>query len=123
MPSEVQHVALWNHNVEFIDQESAWARPAVFVEFGTMDLTPVKAARFRCTGTLSLHIVTDYDVNDDTSNFGLTDAIIGAVVGYNDNQWRINDVQSIMTNHNHEDLVEEIVTFRYSAAMNFDYNE
>lgn len=30
----VKHVALWNHNVEFIEQEEGWARPAVFVEFG-----------------------------------------------------------------------------------------
>ena len=24
---------LWNHNVEFIEQEENWERPAVFVEF------------------------------------------------------------------------------------------
>ena len=29
----VKHVDLWNHNVEFIEQEEAWDRPAVFVEF------------------------------------------------------------------------------------------
>ena len=30
----VKHVALWNHNVEFIEQEDGWERPAVFVESG-----------------------------------------------------------------------------------------
>ena len=30
---EVKHVDLWNHNVEFIEQEEGWERPAVFVEF------------------------------------------------------------------------------------------
>ena len=25
----VRHIDLWNHNVEFIEQEDGWARPAV----------------------------------------------------------------------------------------------
>ena len=29
----IEHVDLWNHNVEFIEQETAWERPAVFIEF------------------------------------------------------------------------------------------
>ena len=29
----IKHIDLWNHNVEFIEQEENWARPAVFVEF------------------------------------------------------------------------------------------
>lgn len=24
---EVQHIDLWNHNVEFVEQEEGWARP------------------------------------------------------------------------------------------------
>ena len=28
----IKHIDLWNQNVEFIEQESAWERPAVFVE-------------------------------------------------------------------------------------------
>ena len=30
----IKHVDLWNQNVAFIDEDEAWARPAVFVEFG-----------------------------------------------------------------------------------------
>ena len=29
----IKHIDLWNHNVEFIEQEAAWERPAVFIEF------------------------------------------------------------------------------------------
>ena len=29
----IKHIDLWNHNVEFIEQEENWERPAVFVEF------------------------------------------------------------------------------------------
>ena len=28
----IKHIDLWNHNVEFIEQEENWERPAVFVE-------------------------------------------------------------------------------------------
>ena len=28
----VKYVALWNHNVEYIEQEQPWERPAVFIE-------------------------------------------------------------------------------------------
>lgn len=41
---EVQHIDLWNHNVEFVEQEEGWARPAVFVEFGKIEWSPFKAA-------------------------------------------------------------------------------
>ena len=27
----IKHIDLWNHNVEFIEQEEQWDRPAVFV--------------------------------------------------------------------------------------------
>lgn len=34
----IEHVDLWNHNVEFIEQETAWERPAVFIEFQPIKL-------------------------------------------------------------------------------------
>lgn len=37
----IKHIDLWNHNVEFLEQEEAWARPAVFVEFGVITWSPV----------------------------------------------------------------------------------
>ena len=30
---EIKYIDLWNHNVEFIEQEDNWERPAVFVSF------------------------------------------------------------------------------------------
>ena len=30
----IRHVDLWNRNVEFIEDEQLWPRPAVFIEFG-----------------------------------------------------------------------------------------
>lgn len=31
---DVQHVDLYNENVEYVDEESPWQRPAVFIEIG-----------------------------------------------------------------------------------------
>ena len=30
----IKHIDLWNHNVEFIEQEEYWERPAVFIDSG-----------------------------------------------------------------------------------------
>ena len=32
-PCAIKHIDLWNHNVEFLEQEAPWPRPAVFIEF------------------------------------------------------------------------------------------
>ena len=37
----VKHVDLWNRNVEFIEDEDAWPRPAVFIEFEAVKWTTV----------------------------------------------------------------------------------
>ena len=29
---EIKYIDLWNHNVEFIEQEDNWERPAMFVK-------------------------------------------------------------------------------------------
>ena len=57
---EVKHVDLWNHNVEFIEQETAWARPAVFVEFGTITLSAFPGGGERGRGVGGVHFVTDW---------------------------------------------------------------
>ena len=56
----VKHVDLWNHNVEFIEQEDSWARPAVFVEFGSIAWQPYVGGGYRGEGSVRLHFVTDW---------------------------------------------------------------
>ena len=36
----INHVDLWNRNVEFIEQETAWARPAVLNQYDPGSYTP-----------------------------------------------------------------------------------
>lgn len=57
----IRHIDLWNHNVEFIEQEENWARPAVFVEFCPIRWKAiVSGVEYRAEPEVRLHIVTDW---------------------------------------------------------------
>lgn len=57
---EVRHIDLWNHNVEFIEQEDGWERPAVFVEFGPIAWAQFQGKGQRGKGVVNIHLVTDW---------------------------------------------------------------
>lgn len=114
----IQHVDVWNHNVEFIDQEQAWHRPAVFVEFGDMQWQYVKEGHRRTRFQLMLHLVCDYtEQGDMESQWELSDTVISAIRGINAADFDISTVESTQTNHNHEDLIEEVLTFNVRAIV------
>ena len=57
----IRHIDLWNHNVEFIEQEENWDRPAVFVEFCPIRWNAiVNGVEYRAEPEVRLHIVTDW---------------------------------------------------------------
>ena len=114
----IQHVDVWNHNVEFIDQEQAWHRPAVFVEFGDMQWQYVKEGHRRTRFQLMLHLVCDYtEQGDMESQWELSDTVISAIRGISTEDFDISTVESTQTNHNHEDLIEEVLTFNVRAMV------
>ena len=52
---------MWNHNVEFIEQEEQWARPAVFVEFTPIQWQAIQnGVEYRAEPIVNLHVVTDW---------------------------------------------------------------
>ena len=58
----IKHIDLWNHNVEFIEQEENWERPAVFVEFCPIQWNAiVPGVEYRAEPLIKLHIVTDWE--------------------------------------------------------------
>ncbi len=58
----INHIELWNHNVEFIEQEENWERPAVFVEFCPIQWNAiVPGVEDRAEPLIKLHIVTDWE--------------------------------------------------------------
>lgn len=125
----IKHIDLWNHNVEFLEQEEAWARPAVFVEFGVITWAPVKGQEcLRGSGAVRLHIVTDWDgespltsslPEDGTQTgespvtaFGVADVVHGALAELSGEKFHGWELMETHTNHNHEDIVENIEVYK-----------
>ena len=119
---EIKHIDLWNHNVEFIEQEQQWSRPAVFVEFGAINWQRLggQPNAMRGEGTVSLHIVTDWvgsttleEDTDDFAAFELSERICSVVRGLRGDHFHGMELITTHTNHNHEELLENIEQFRF----------
>lgn len=117
----VKYVDLWNHNVEFIEQETAWARPAVFVEFSPVkwDAT-VNGLRYVGAVTVSLHVVTDWAGSSAADSaerdsaldvFDLLERIHAALADLCGENFRELDLVESTTTHNHEDILENVETY------------
>lgn len=106
----VRHVDLWNHNVEFIEQEEAWERPAVFLEFGPISWHPVKGCHPYGECELRLHIVTDWQ-GDVMSVFDLCLQIRELMCDLSGETFHVVRPLSSHTNHNHEELLETVEVY------------
>lgn len=123
--SAIRHIDLWNHNVEFIEQEESWERPAVFVEFAGIDWrTYAPGSAYRTEGLVRLHVVTDWGGSvragsllqeEGLELFNLLDAIHLSLVGLEGRSFHSLDLVRSETNHNHEELVESIEVYRYEG--------
>lgn len=108
---EVRYIDLWNHNVEFIEQESAWDRPAVFIEFGPITWEPVKLCRLRGNGELRLHVVTDWAEGGQTAAWDVSESIRNALEDLSGMSFSGMTLCQTLTNHNHEDILESIDSY------------
>lgn len=105
----VRHIDLWNHNVEFIEQETAWERPAVFVEFQPIRWNAIVTGfEYRAEVMVNLHVVTDWKGGEGIGEFRLLEKIHEVLAGLEGSTFADFDIESSMTNHNHEDIVENI---------------
>ncbi|MBR1463464.1 MAG: hypothetical protein IJ604_08865 [Prevotella sp.] len=121
----IKHVDLWNHNVEFLDQEQPWERPAVFVEFTPIVWETIKPGReYRSKPIVSLHIVTDWagdasvgsELQDDALEvLDYSKTIHKALQGLKGNHFSRFDLAETHTNHNHDDIVESIEVYKCVA--------
>lgn len=108
---EIRHIDLWNHNVEFIEQEEGWERPAVFIEFDTISWSPYTGGGYRGVGTVRLHLVTDWHEGGQEAVFRLTDWVREAIDGMNGDHFGGMALLETSTNHNHEDILESIESY------------
>ena len=105
-PRAIRHVDLWNHNVEFLEQEAPWPRPAVFVEFVPFKWrTVVPGVEYRAQPMVNLHVVTDWAEQKNIGEFRLLDRIHELLAGLEGETFVEFDIDSSATNHNHEDIV------------------
>lgn len=113
----IKHIDLWNHNVEFIEQETAWERPAVFIEFEPIQWRGlVPGIEYRAEARVRLHIVTDWSGADDgTDVFDLPELIHEAISGLEGEDFADFQLSESVTNHNHEEIVESIETYTFVA--------
>ena len=111
---EVQHIDLWNSNVEFIEEDAAWARPAVFVEFTPILWEQVSGHREqRGSCQVRLHIVTDWSEDAcGTSVFAYSKKIQCALMGLHGSYFHAFQLVETHTNHNHEEIVESIEVYK-----------
>ena len=113
----VQHIDLWNENVAFVDEESEWVRPAVFVEFGTISWDVVKNTDFgkyvRGSGDLRLHLVTDWNDEASHDSFEIGESIWEALQGIDPRvEYQVSYPYMTDTNHSHMELLENVDVFR-----------
>lgn len=120
----IRHIDLWNHNVEFLEQEAPWERPAVFVEFVPFKWNAVvPGVEYRAQPLINLHVVTDWvSQKDDIERFGLLDKIHEMLAGMSGESFKELDIDSSSTNHNHEELVENIETYTCVGYRHIDKN-
>ena len=119
------YIDLWNHNVEFIEQEENWERPAVFVEFSPIHwITIVPGVEYRAEPEIKFHIVTDWKgaVSDGSRFkeeslrlFDLPELLHKALSCISGERFMELDLVESQTNHNHEDIVENIEIFQCVA--------
>lgn len=125
---KVAHIDLWNQQVEFLEQEIAFPRPAVFVEFGETPWEKFTKAtggvgyRGRCPVTL--HVVTDWkggtfdgspEQLEQLRSLSIADEIAPALEGLCGHGFDSMHRYSSIPNHNHEELVESIE--RYTVKL------
>ena len=129
---DIRHIDLWNHNVEFIEQEQAWPRPAVFIEFHTIQWRQLKPGnQFHTRARLSLHVVTDWQgptaapphprtpappPSGGGFPFHLLDLIHRKLHRLQGQSFSHLNLVESQTNHNHDELVENIETYEYTGC-------
>lgn len=114
-----KHFDLWNQQVEFIEQETPFQTPAVFVEFLPLQWRTLGNRMQDADLTTRLHIVTEWhaltaDYTPDEEQelalayLDIVDSVVAALQGFsapNTNTWMRTQT---IPNHNHERFVDSV---------------
>lgn len=114
-----KHFDLWNQQVEFIEQETPFLTPAIFVEFMPLQWRTLGNRVQDADLTTRLHIVTEWhaltadNVPDEEQNLALeyldiVDSVVAALQNFSapgTNSWMRTQT---IPNHNHERYVDSV---------------
>lgn len=115
-----RHFDLWNCQVEFLEEETPFATPAVFVEFDRMRWRTLGNRHQECTLLVRLHVVSEWfsgtasssPIEDEALEFlDLTDHIALAMQGFSTHYMNSWMRTASITNHNHERYVDNVEEF------------
>lgn len=95
-------VDMWNKNIEFLEDECPFELPALFVEFGEVNYTPLKGREERGLCDVVLHVVVDGHADDVMQCVERCDALVDRLRSM---PWYGTRVQSL-TNHDHAEIIE-----------------
>lgn len=112
---------LWNEQVAFLEQEEVFDTPAIFIEFMPVKWGAIAGGAQRAEVSMRLHIVSKWDGSardgslfqqQSLERFDLLDRIDGYLfnlMGESEKtQFNMFRRTGSSTNHNHEELVEDI---------------
>ena len=118
----IKHIDLWNHNVEFIELEEPFERPAVFVEFTPIQWNAIQnGVEYRAEPIVNLHVVTDWVGSTAADSefrekslevFDLLEEIHQVLTCMEGATFKEFDLVQSQTNHNHEDILENIESYQ-----------
>lgn len=107
-------VAWWNKNIEFLEEDTPFDFPALFVEFGTVEYAPQKSGdRDMGQCDVLLHVVVD---GHESDLFGFIDSLDRCerlISALRASPWYLRRLQSV-SNHDHGEIIEflEVVKAR-----------
>lgn len=117
----IKHIDLWNRNVEFIEQETPFGFPAVFIEFDAIQREYRNDGVYKSRPTIKLHVVSQWEGSAADGSayqglalevFDLINKITVALTGLSGEGFHNMELVTSITNHNHEDILENVECYQ-----------
>jgi len=116
----IKHFGLWNRQVEFIEEESVFPMPAVFIEFGKISWRHQKGGLQDADITIGLHVLTEaFPEGYDSSDFhlDLLGKINKCLHGFNGECFSSIRRTASIPCHDHEQILDNTEVFQ---TMGYD---
>ena len=114
---DIKYLDLWNNNIASLSGGAVWPRPAVFIEFETIEWKQLQNRARMADIAVRLHVVTDAvsyngstDEKQDTALtfFDLLNRINSAMQGLRGENFAGFMLTTSATNHDHAELIESV---------------